>query len=170
MGLRRDNGDRGRLSEPRREGDRGTGTASSTSVDGLAAAMGVGAFRNRTLGHVAFPYAYPDARYMAVRDDTLCQVVSRAVAVVTGISAEGAREVLGVDLDDNIRLAHATAGNGFPLSPGSPAPRGRGIPPTTQERRSSARDREPSTPRVTLGLPPRDGAPSSVTSRSTEGS
>ena len=64
---------------------------------------------------------------MAVRDDSLCQVASRALAVVTGISAEGAREVLGVDLADNIRLADATAGTGFPLSSGSPAPRVSGV-------------------------------------------
>jgi transposase-like protein len=38
---------------------------------------------------------------VAVRDDALGQVVSRAVVVATGISAEGAREVLGVDIGDS---------------------------------------------------------------------
>ena len=61
---------------------------STRSVDDLVAAMGVEAgisksevsricaglderveaFRNRTLGHVAFPYVYLDATYVAVRD------------------------------------------------------------------------------------------------------
>ena len=35
----------------------------------------VGAFRNRTLGHVAFVYMYLDATYVHVRDDALGQVV-----------------------------------------------------------------------------------------------
>lgn len=62
---------------------------STRSVDDLVAAMGVdtgisksqvsricagldehvGAFRNRTLGHVGFPYVYLDATYINVRDD-----------------------------------------------------------------------------------------------------
>ena len=94
---------------------------STRSVEDLVAAMGVEAgisksevsricaglderveaFRNRTLGHVAFPCVYLDATYVAVRDDALGQVVSRAVVVATGISAEGAREVLGVDIGDS---------------------------------------------------------------------
>ena len=61
---------------------------STRSVDDLVVAMGVDtgisksevsricaglderveAFRNRTLGHVAFPYVYLDATYVAVRD------------------------------------------------------------------------------------------------------
>lgn len=89
---------------------------STRSVDDLVAAMGVGAgisrsevsricagldervaaFRNRTLGHVGFPYVFLDATYVHVRDDALGQVVSRAVVVATGVSAEGGREVLGV--------------------------------------------------------------------------
>ena len=62
---------------------------STRNVDDLVAAMGidtgisksevsrvcarlderVGAFRNRTLGHVEFPYVYLDATYVHVRDD-----------------------------------------------------------------------------------------------------
>jgi putative transposase len=61
----------------------------------------VDAFRNRTLGHIAFPYVYLDATYLNVRDDALGQVVSRAVVVATGITAEGGREVLGVDIGDS---------------------------------------------------------------------
>jgi putative transposase len=94
---------------------------STRSVDDLVAAMGVNtgisksevsricegldervaAFRNRTLGHVAFPYVYLDATYINVRDDALGQVVSRAVVIATGITANGAREVLGVDIGDS---------------------------------------------------------------------
>ncbi len=57
----------------------------------------VAAFRTRTLGHTTFPYVYLDATYVNVRDDALGQVVSRAVVVATGITAQGGREVLGVD-------------------------------------------------------------------------
>ncbi len=60
----------------------------------------VGAFRNRTLGHIEFPYVYLDATYVNVRDDALGQIVSRAVVVATGITAQGNREVLGVDIGD----------------------------------------------------------------------
>ena len=49
----------------------------------------VAAFRNRTLGHVEFPYVYLDATYVHVRDDALGQVVSRAVVIATGITASG---------------------------------------------------------------------------------
>jgi putative transposase len=51
--------------------------------------------RNRNLGHTAFPYVYLDATYINVRDDALGQVVSRAVVIATGITADGGREVLG---------------------------------------------------------------------------
>ena len=61
----------------------------------------VNAFRNRTLGHVEFPYVYLDAVYIHVRDDALGQVVSRAVVVATGVTAQGNREVLGVDVGDS---------------------------------------------------------------------
>lgn len=86
---------------------------STRSVDDLVAAMGVdtgisksqvsricegldervGAFRNRTLGHVAFPYVYLDATYINVRDDALGQVVSRAVVIATAV---GGRPVVGL--------------------------------------------------------------------------
>ncbi len=91
---------------------------STRAVDDLVAAMGidtgisksevsricaglderVGAFRNRTLGHTTFPYVYLDATYVNVRDDALGQVVSRAVVVATGITAQGNPEGLGVCL------------------------------------------------------------------------
>ena len=94
---------------------------STRSVDDLVVAMGVdtgisksevsricggldervAAFRSRTLGHVAFPYVYLDATYVHVRDDALGQVVSRAVVIATGITANGQREILGVDIGDS---------------------------------------------------------------------
>jgi putative transposase len=61
----------------------------------------VAAFRNRTLGHIGFPYVYLDATYVHVRDDALGQVVSRAVVIATGITAGGDREILGVDIGDS---------------------------------------------------------------------
>ena len=61
----------------------------------------VEAFRNQTLGHSTFPYVYLDATYVHVRDDGLGQVVSRAVVIATGITAEGGREILGVDIGDS---------------------------------------------------------------------
>jgi putative transposase len=94
---------------------------STRSVDDLVGAMGVdtgisksevsricagldervAAFRNRTLGHVGFPYVFLDATYVHVRDDALGQVVSRAVVVATGVTADGGREILGVDIGDS---------------------------------------------------------------------
>lgn len=61
----------------------------------------VAAFRNRTLGHTEFPYVYLDAIYVHLRDDALGQVVTRAVVVATGVTAQGGREVLGVDVGDS---------------------------------------------------------------------
>ncbi len=94
---------------------------STRSVDDLVAALGidtgisksqvsricgelderVNAFRNRTLGHTSFVYVYLDATYVHVRDDALGQIVSRAVVVATGVTSEGGREVLGVDIGDS---------------------------------------------------------------------
>ena len=93
---------------------------SSRSVDDLVAALGidsdisktevsrmcacldevVGAFRTRSLEHTAFPYAYLHATYLHVRNSS-SQVTSMAVVVATGITAEGAREVLGLDVGDS---------------------------------------------------------------------
>jgi len=61
----------------------------------------VNAFRNRTLGHTSFVYVYLDATYVHVRDDSLGQIVSRAIVVATGVTSEGGREVLGVDIGDS---------------------------------------------------------------------
>ena len=93
---------------------------STRSVDDLVAALGVesgisksevsrictgldemvGAFRTRRLDHIEFPYVYLDATYLHVRNQS-AQVTSMAVVVATGITAEGGREVLGLDVGDS---------------------------------------------------------------------
>jgi putative transposase len=59
----------------------------------------LGSFRSRPLGHVGFPYLFCDATY--VKGRVKGRVVSRAVVVVTGVSATGEREVLGIDVGDS---------------------------------------------------------------------
>ena len=115
--------------EPRRRIDRAlyavvmeayVAGVSTRAVDDLVAALGidsgisksevsricagldevVGAFRTRRLDHIEFPYVYLDATYLHVRN-TAGQVVSMAVVVATGITAEGSREVLGLDVGDS---------------------------------------------------------------------
>lgn len=61
----------------------------------------VDAFRNRSLAHIEFPYVYLDATYVKARDTDLHQVVSRAVVIATGITANGDREVLGLAVGDS---------------------------------------------------------------------
>jgi putative transposase len=93
---------------------------STRSVDDLVAALGIDsgisksevsrictaldevvtAFRTRRLDHTDFPYVYLDATYLHVRNTT-SQVVSMAVVVATGITADGGREVLGLDVGDS---------------------------------------------------------------------
>jgi putative transposase len=93
---------------------------STRAVDDLVAALGVdsgisksevsricaglddivGAFRTRRLDHIEFPYVYLDATYLHVRNAT-SQVCSMAVIVATGITADGSREVLGLDVGDS---------------------------------------------------------------------
>jgi putative transposase len=65
------------------------------------------AFRNRPLGHVAFPYVFADATY--VKGRVRGRVVSRAVVVATGVTANGDREVLGVAVGDSEDGAFWTA-------------------------------------------------------------
>jgi transposase-like protein len=61
----------------------------------------IDAFRNRSLAHIEFPYVYLDATYVKARDTDLHQVVSRAVVIATGITANGDREVLGLAVGDS---------------------------------------------------------------------
>ena len=59
----------------------------------------VGAFRGRRLDHSRFPYIWLDATYLHVRDDH--QVTSKAVVVATGVTEDGRREILGVEIGDS---------------------------------------------------------------------
>jgi putative transposase len=92
---------------------------STRAVDDLVAALGVESgisksevsricagldeqvetFRSRPLHHTTFPYVFLDATYLHVRRTG--QVTSMAVVVATGVTADGGREVLGVDVGDS---------------------------------------------------------------------
>jgi putative transposase len=65
------------------------------------------AFRDRSLGHIEFPYVFLDATYLKGRVNH--QVVSRAVVVATGVSMDGHREVLGCAVGDSEDGAFWTA-------------------------------------------------------------
>jgi putative transposase len=67
----------------------------------------VAAFRSRSLAHAAFPYVFLDATYLKARVDG--RVVSRAVVIATGVTADGGREVLGLDVGDSEDGAFWTA-------------------------------------------------------------
>ena len=59
----------------------------------------VGAFRGRRLDHGRFPYIWLDATYLHVRADH--QVTSKAVVVATGVTEDGRREILGIEIGDS---------------------------------------------------------------------
>jgi len=59
----------------------------------------VALWRTRTLDHLAFPYVFLDATYCKVRLGG--RVVSQAVVIATGVSADGRREVLGCATGDS---------------------------------------------------------------------
>jgi len=65
------------------------------------------AFRSRSLAHTAFPYLFLDATYLKARVDG--RVVSRAVVIATGVTTDGGREVLGLDVGDSEDGAFWTA-------------------------------------------------------------
>ena len=67
----------------------------------------VAAFRSRSLAHTAFPYVFLDATYLKARVDG--RVVCRAVVIATGVTADGGREVLGLDVGDSEDGAFWTA-------------------------------------------------------------
>jgi putative transposase len=62
----------------------------------------VGAFRDRSLGEIAYPYVFLDATYCKAR-------VNRRVVSATGVTADGRREVLGFDVGDSEDGAFWTA-------------------------------------------------------------
>ena len=92
---------------------------STRKVDDLVAALGVdtgisksevsricarldeqvAAYDTRPLDHTAFPYVFLDATYCKARVNG--RVVSQAVVIATGVSAEGRREVLGSKVGDS---------------------------------------------------------------------
>jgi transposase-like protein len=67
----------------------------------------VARFRSRSLAHTSFPYVFLDATYLKARVDG--RVVSRAVVIATGVTADGGREVLGLDVGDSEDGAFWTA-------------------------------------------------------------
>ncbi|MGH8867695.1 MAG: IS256 family transposase [Actinomycetes bacterium] len=67
----------------------------------------VTAFRDRSLAESAFPYVFLDATYCKARVNR--RVVSQAVVVAVGVSADGRREVLGFDVGDSEDGAFWTA-------------------------------------------------------------
>ena len=58
----------------------------------------VGEFLTRPLEHTWFPYLFVDATYVDVRVNH--RVVSQALVVATGVSAQGRREILGMAVGD----------------------------------------------------------------------
>jgi putative transposase len=92
---------------------------STRKVDDLVAALGVDSgisksevsricaqldtevatWRTRPLTEIAFPYVFLDATYCKARVNG--RVVSRAVVIATGVSADGRREVLGCAVGDS---------------------------------------------------------------------
>jgi putative transposase len=56
----------------------------------------VAAFRSRSLAHTCFPYLFVDATYLKAKVDG--RVVSRAVVIATGLTADGGGQVLGLDV------------------------------------------------------------------------
>ena len=67
----------------------------------------VDAFRDRSLAEVAFPYVFLDATCCKARVNR--RVVSQAVVIATGVTAEGRREVLDFDVGDSEDGAFWTA-------------------------------------------------------------
>src|SRR3954470_14710114 len=59
----------------------------------------VATWRDRDLDHIEFPYLFLDATYCKVRVNG--RVVSQAVVIATGVSADGRREVLGCQVGDS---------------------------------------------------------------------
>ena len=67
----------------------------------------VGAFRERRLDHIAFPYVFLDATYVKAHEGA--SVVSKAIVIATGVTATGDREVLGLAVGDSEDGAFWTA-------------------------------------------------------------
>ena len=59
----------------------------------------VAAFRDRALSHTVFPYVFLDATYCKARINH--RIVSQAVVIATGVSADGRREILEFQVGDS---------------------------------------------------------------------
>lgn len=77
------------------------GEVSAATVSRVAAELDerLGEFRGRRLEHASWPYLMVDARYEKVRVEG--KVVSQAVLVVVGLTADGRREVLAWSVGDS---------------------------------------------------------------------
>ena len=82
---------------------------SKSEVSRICASLDVevGAFRDRTLAETTYPYVFLDATYCKARVNH--RVVSQAVVIATGVTADGRREVLGFDVGDSEDGAFWTA-------------------------------------------------------------
>jgi len=67
----------------------------------------VAALRDRPLADITYPYVFLDATYCKARVNR--RVVSQAVVIATGVTADGRREVLGFDVGDSEDGAFWTA-------------------------------------------------------------
>ena len=67
----------------------------------------VSAFRDRSLAEVEYPYVFLDATYCKARVNH--RVISQAIVVAIGVSSDGRREVLGMDVGDSEDGAFWTA-------------------------------------------------------------
>jgi transposase-like protein len=67
----------------------------------------VGAFRDRSLAQIAYPYVFLDATYCKARVNR--RVVSEAVVIATGVTPTDRLEVLGFDVGDSEDGAFWTA-------------------------------------------------------------
>ena len=67
----------------------------------------VAAFRDRSLTDTDYPYVFLDATYCKARVNH--QIVSQAIVIAIGVSAEGRREVLGMDVGNSEDGAFWTA-------------------------------------------------------------
>ena len=78
----------------------GTGISKS-EVSRICAGLDeeVGRFRTRRLDGIEYPYVFLDATYLHVREDRL--VTTKAVVVATAVTADGRREILGLDIGDS---------------------------------------------------------------------
>lgn len=84
------------------------GSASPRCHGSAPASMAGRGFAPDRYEHTEFPYAYLDATYLNVRNQT-SQVVSMAVVVATRIASDGSREVLGVDVAARTRRSGAAS-------------------------------------------------------------